>query len=84
MALAEKHELVEALALAGTDEALGIGVQIGTASRQADRDDAGGGEEGPELGRVERVTLEEQDALALEEPSTMSRRFLATCNIQAP
>jgi hypothetical protein len=66
MVLAQQHELFEALALAGTDEALGIGVQIGTASRQADRDDAGGGEEGPDLGRVERVAIKEQEALTRE------------------
>jgi hypothetical protein len=52
--LTEKHELVEALALDGTDEALGVSVQVGTAGRQADGRDPGRGEEGPELGRVER------------------------------
>jgi hypothetical protein len=49
MVLTEEHELVEALALDGTDEALGIGVQIGAARRQADGRDAGRGEDGSEL-----------------------------------
>jgi hypothetical protein len=53
--------------LMGTDEALGVSVQVGTAWGQADRGDAGGGEEGAELGRVERVAVEEQEALAREE-----------------
>jgi hypothetical protein len=34
MVLTEEHELVEALALDRTDEALGIGVQVGTAGRR--------------------------------------------------
>ena len=46
MALAEKDELVEALAFDGTNEALGVIVQVGTARGQADRGDAGRGEEG--------------------------------------
>ncbi len=46
--LTEEHELVETLALGGTDEALGVGVEVGTAGRQANRDNAGGGEESPE------------------------------------
>jgi hypothetical protein len=67
MVLAQQDELVEALALDGTDEALGVSVQDGTARRQADGRDSGRGEEGPELGRVERVAVEEQEALAREE-----------------
>jgi hypothetical protein len=67
VALAEEHELVEALAFDGTNEALGVSVQAGTARGQADRGDAGGGEEGAELGSVERVAVEEQEALAREE-----------------
>jgi len=34
--LTEKDELVEALVLDGTDEALGVSVQVGTARRQSD------------------------------------------------
>ncbi len=49
--LTEEHELAEALALDGTDEALGVGVEVGTAGRQADRGDAGRGEEGPARNR---------------------------------
>ena len=57
MVLAQEHELVEALAFDGTYEALGVGVEVGTARRQADGRDAGGGEEGPEMGRVERSSV---------------------------
>jgi hypothetical protein len=60
-------EPTEALALDGTDETLGIGVQVGIAWRQADGGDAGRREEGPELGRVERLAIEEKKAPALEE-----------------
>jgi hypothetical protein len=49
VALAEKHEFVEALALDGPGEALGVSVQVGAARRQAARGDAGGGEESSEL-----------------------------------
>jgi hypothetical protein len=37
--LAQQHELVEAFALDGTHKAFGVGVEIGTARRQADRRD---------------------------------------------
>jgi threonine dehydrogenase-like Zn-dependent dehydrogenase len=39
MALAKKHELAEALAPDGAHEALGVGIEVGTARRQADRGD---------------------------------------------
>jgi hypothetical protein len=57
MALAEKNELVEALALDGTDEALGVCVEVGTARRQADRGDASGRKKGSQLRGVERVAF---------------------------
>ena len=47
MGLAEKHELVEALALDGTHEAFGLGVQVGTTGREAD---------GREPSRVQKLT----------------------------
>jgi hypothetical protein len=67
VALTEKHELAEALAPDGTDEALSVGVQVGTVRGQAERGDASRGEEGAELGCVERVAIEEKEALALQE-----------------
>jgi hypothetical protein len=45
LALTEEHELAQTLTLDGTPEALGVGVQVGTARRQAGRGDAGRGEE---------------------------------------
>jgi hypothetical protein len=49
MALTEKDELAEALALDGTDEALGVSVEVGTARRQADGCDPGRGERWPTM-----------------------------------
>jgi hypothetical protein len=52
IALSEKDELVEALVPDGTDEALGVRVQVGAARRQADSGDAGRGGENPRGGHL--------------------------------
>ena len=67
MVLAEQDELVEALALDGANEALGVGVEVGTAWRQADRLNPARREELAEGGGVKRVAVHQQIPLAEEE-----------------
>nr|WP_275942121.1 hypothetical protein [Haliangium ochraceum] len=66
MTLAEQDELVEALALDGANEALGVGVEVGAAWRQADRLDPAGREELAEGSGVERVAVHDEVPLAEE------------------
>ena len=70
MVLAQQHELAEALALDGPHEAFGLGVQVGAARRQADRRDPRRAQKLTKGGRVQRVTIEDEEALAREKAVT--------------
>jgi len=64
---AEGDDVVEALVADGAHEALGVGVEIGTAWRDADDAHALVGEQPTERGGVEWVAVGDQEALAGEE-----------------
>ena len=67
MTLAEQDELVEALALDVADEALGVGVEVGTAWPQADWLDPARREELAKGSGLKRVAVHDEVPLAEEE-----------------
>ena len=67
MRLAEGNGVLEAVIANGADEPFGVRVQIRTSRWEADHFDPNIGEESAERGGVERIAVEDQEALAEEE-----------------
>ncbi len=70
--LAERNHAVQALPADREHEALGISVQVWAASGEPDHAQAAAFEQGPKLGRKERVAVQNQKALAQQEKAAQA------------